>query len=277
MGGFPVSLRNALSRAAVAAAVALAASPASATIFYGNYNPSDTAAANVGVGLPLTRRSPDASQSFGAAASNSTYCANIYCTFFYGDTVTTSFTVNSTFDASHLIVPIAAISPYGNRRSGFNIERLDGANWVGLGFMQVESGLVPGGPFEVQVPFGNSSGSTFNPAPIHFEAGSTYRIRTNHAAGAAGYLSWYLSDTAAAPGQSYQYSTAPGAAGPLAYQPAFALTDGGDLTYAAVSGAPEPAAWALMIGGFLGAGAMLRRDRRRAPGPASAPLRPSRT
>ncbi|MBU2308003.1 MAG: PEP-CTERM sorting domain-containing protein [Alphaproteobacteria bacterium] len=251
-----------MSFAAAAAALALSASPASATIFYSNYTPSDTAASTVGVGLPLTRRTPDGAQSFDTAASSSTYCANIYCTFFYGDTVTTSFTVDSTFTASHMIVPIATVSPYGNRRSGFNIEKLEGADWVGLGFMQVESGLVPG-LYEVQVAFGNSSGSTFNPAPINFEAGETYRIRTNHAAGAAGYLSWYLSDTAAADGQSYQYSTAPGAAGPLAYQPAFALTDGGALTFPANSAAPEPGTWALMLGGFLGAGAMLRRDRRR--------------
>lgn len=254
-------VRLASSCAATAAVFALVASPASATIFYSNYTPSSTAATTVGVGLPLTRRTPDASQSFDAAASSSTYCANVFCTFFYGDTVTTTFTVGSTFDASHMIVPIATVSPYGNRRSGFNIERLDGADWTGLGFMQVESGLVPG-LYEVQVAFGNSSGSTFNPAPIHFEAGETYRIRTNHAAGAAGYLSWYLSDEAAASGQSYQHSSAPGVAGPLAYQPAFALTDGGALTFPATSAAPEPATWALMIGGFLGAGTMVRRERR---------------
>ncbi|MBI1200720.1 MAG: hypothetical protein GC203_22890 [Phenylobacterium sp.] len=251
-----------LSFCAAAAALALVASPAGATIFYANYDPSDTTATNVGVGLPLTRRTPDASQTFDVAASSSTYCANVYCSFFYGDTITTSFTVDTSFDASYLIVPVAASSPYGNRRSGFNIERLDGDTWVGLGFMQIESGLVPGGPFEVQVPFGNSSGSAFSPAPIHFDAGSTYRIRTNHAAGAAGYLSWYLSDTVAGPGQSYQYSSAPGVAGPLAYQPAFALTDGGDLTFLTRGGVPEPAGWALMIAGFLGTGAMMRAHRR---------------
>jgi hypothetical protein len=241
---------------------AAAASPAAATIFFGNYNPSNTAATSAGVGLPLVRRSPDASQSFDAAASNSTYCANIFCSFFYGATVTTTFTVDSTFTASHLIVPIAAVSPYGNRRSGFNIERLDGADWVGLGFMQVESGLVPAGVHEVQVAFGNSSGSTFNPAPIQFDDGETYRIRTNHAAGAAGFLSWYLSDETAASGQSYQHSTQPGAAGPLAFQPAFALTDGGDLVYAPkTGGVPEPATWAMMITGFAGVGAALRRRR----------------
>lgn len=251
------------STAAALAAFSLAAAiaaPASATIFYSNYTPSDTAATTVGVGLPLTRRAPDASQTFTDAASNSTYCANIYCTFFYGDTVTTSFTVGSTFDASHIIVPVSAISPYGNRRSGFNIERLDGSDWVGLGFMQIESGLVPAGVTEVQVAFGNSSGSTFNPAPIHFDAGETYRIRTNHAAGAAGYLSWYLSDTAAAPGQSMQLSTQPGVTGALAYQPAFALTDGGALTAPPTSGAPEPSTWAMMLIGFFGAGALVRRQ-----------------
>jgi hypothetical protein len=239
-----------------------AASPAAATIFFGNYNPSNTAPTAAGVGLPLVRRAPDATQSFGAAASNSTYCANFFCSFFYGDTVTTTFTVDSTFVASHLIVPLAAVSPYGNRRSGFNIERLDGASWVGLGFMQVESGLVPAGVHEVQVAFGNSSGSTFNPAPIQFDDGSTYRIRTNHAAGAAGFLSWYLSDEAAASGQSHQHSSAPNAAGPLAFQPAFALTDGGDLVYAPkTGGVPEPATWAMMITGFAGIGATLRRRR----------------
>jgi hypothetical protein len=136
--------------------------------------------------------------------------------------------------------------------------------------MQVESGLVPGGPFEVQVAFGNSSGSTFSPAPILFEDDHTYRIRTNHAAGAAGYLSWYLSDTAAASGQSTQLSSAPGVAGPLAFQPAFALTDGGELVYRQPStpdpgaGVPEPGTWALMILGFAGLGSALRRRARAA-------------
>jgi hypothetical protein len=257
-------LRSAITPILAGVLAAGLAAPASATIFFGNYQPSDTAATNVGVGLPLTRRTPDASQTFDASASNSTYCANVYCSFFYGDQVATTFTVDSTFTASHMIVPVYAISPYGNRRSGFNIEHLVGGDWVGLGFMQIESGLVPGGPFEVQVAFGNSSGSTFNPAPIQFEDGETYRIRTNHAAGAAGYLYWYLSDEAAAAGQSHQYSSAPGVAGDLAWQPAFALTDGGDLVYQQPDpgpGIPEPGTWALMILGFGGAGAMLRRRR----------------
>jgi len=246
------------------AVVGLAPLPASATIFYSNYTPSDTAPTTVGAGLPLTYRTPDASQSFGPAASNSTYCTNVFCNPFYGDQVTTAFTVQSTFDATSLIVPIAVFSNVGNRRSGFNIEQFDGANWIGLGFMQVESGLLTPGPIrEVQVPFGNSSGSTFNPAPIHFMAGSTYRIRTNLAAGGVGTLLWYLSDTPAAAGQSHQYSNYPGVAGDLAYQPAFALTDGGDLTMAVrTPSVPEPASWALMIMGFGAIGATLRARRR---------------
>lgn len=252
--------------AAGAALAGLAASlmttPAAATIFYSNYTPSDTAATGAGAFLPLEYRTPDASQSFGPAASNSTYCTNAFCNPFYGDQVITSFTVNSTFDASNLIVPIAVYGNVGNRRSGFNIEHLVGAAWEGLGFMQVESGLLPQGPIrEVDVQFGDSNG-VFGPVPIHFVAGDTYRIRTNLAAGGVGTLLWYLSDTAAAPGQSHQYSNYPGVAGDLGYQPAFALTDGGDLTPPAVSGVPEPAAWGLMLLGFFGLGGVLRTRRR---------------
>ncbi|HEX2800586.1 MAG TPA: PEPxxWA-CTERM sorting domain-containing protein, partial [Phenylobacterium sp.] len=245
--------------AAVAVAIASVwATSASATIFFGNYTPSDTTATTVGSGLPLTRRTPDASQTFTTSASHSSYCANFFCTYVAGDYVMTSFTVDSTFDATNLIVPMYVISQGNNRRTGFNIERLDGAGWTGLGFMQVESGLVPGGIFEVDVPFGNSSGSTFGGVPIHFDAGATYRIRTNFAAGGIGYLFWYLSDEAAASGQSTQLHTH---AGPeaLAYQPAFALTDGGALVYATPGGIPEPATWALAITGFGLVGASLRR------------------
>jgi hypothetical protein len=255
-------------RAAVAALALSAAAPASAKVFYSNYNPSDTIPTSVGSGLPLTYRSPDASQTFGAAASNSTYCTNVYCNPFYGDQVITTFTPNSTFDASDLIVPIAVFGNVGNRRSGFNIEQFVSGNWVGLGFMQVESGLLPPGPIrEADVMFGNSGGSSFNPSPIHFDAGQTYRIRTNLAAGGVGYLLWYLSDTAASAGQSQQLSSYPGTAGNLAFQPAFALTDGGSLaptppTPTDTGGVPEPASWAMMICGLGLAGASLRSRRR---------------
>lgn len=224
-------LRLVAAAAVLGAATAFVAAPASATVFFGNYTPSNTAGTSVGAGLPLTYRTPDASQSFTTAASNSTYCTNVFCNPVYGDQVITSFTVQSSFLATDLIVPIAVFSNVGNRRSGFNIEKFDGLNWIGQGFMQVESGLLPQGPIrEVDVKFGNSTGSTFNPSAIQFDAGSTYRIRTNLAAGGVGTLLWYLSDTAAAAGQSHQYSNYPGRAGDLLYQPAFTLTDGGALT-----------------------------------------------
>ena len=137
-----------------------------------------------------------------------------------------------------------------------------------MGFMQIESTLVPNGAsiFEVDVPFGNTSSGRFedfNYRTLHFTAGETYRIRTNQAAGGVGSLRWYLSDEAAAAGQSRQTRTGVAAVN-LAFQPAFAFTDGGGLSVnppppPPPTAVPEPTTWALMIGGFAMAGAMLRR------------------
>lgn len=259
---------------AILAGLALAAAApvaANATIFFANYDPSNTAVTEKHVFLPLDYRLPDASQTFTDIADLSARCANVYCSYINGFTATTDFTVGSTFDASRLIVPFAQTSPYGNRRIGFDILHLnpDGSVKEGLGFMQLESGLIPGGTVvEADAPFGNAGAGyvDFNYGPIHFVAGDSYRISAHYAAGAAGESYWFLSDQAAAPGQSIQYTN--GSPSNLRYQPAFALTDGGSLTFAAVSSAPEPEAWGLMIIGFLGTGAILRHGRRTARAPA---------
>ncbi|MDP3745524.1 MAG: PEP-CTERM sorting domain-containing protein [Phenylobacterium sp.] len=209
-----------------------------------------------------------ASQSFGAAAGVSTMCINYYCPYFSITHASTEFIAPSSFTASHLIVPIAMSSPYGNRRVGFGISQFNEATsaWDGLGYMQVESGLLPSGAvLEVDVPLGISGARyvDYNTIPISFVAGKRYQIAASGWAGAAGPMSWYLSDMAAAPGQSLQYDNIQGTSS-LAWQPAFAFTDGGGLTAAPsppVSGVPEPGAWAMMILGFFGLGSMLRRRR----------------
>lgn len=235
---------------------------AGATVLFGTYDPSDTAVTHKYSFLPLDYRGPDGGQSFDTAASVSAFCGNPWCTYIASTRVTTEFVAPNDFLASRLIAPMAVTSPYGNRRVGFAISRYDTetSTWVNLGYMQVESGLLPQGSIqEVDVPFGEAGAGyvDYKYLPIQFEAGERYAINASGWAGAAGYTSWYLSDQVAAPGQSVQYSTQSGQSD-LAYQPAFAFTDGGDLS-APVSPVPEPKTWAMMILGFLGVGAALRR------------------
>jgi hypothetical protein len=184
--------------------------------------------------------------------------------------VTTEFVSPTSFTASHMIVAMSTFS-IQNNRYGFSISEFDedAGGWVGLGYMQFESGNVPSGHAavtEVQVPFGASGAGfvDFWYQPITFSAGGRYRVTASGWAGGTGSFNWYGSDEAAAPGQSTQHTGYQASFGytqkALAWQPAFAFTDGGPLVYAVLpSAAPEPGTWALMIGGFGLAGATLRR------------------
>jgi len=269
VSGFGVSVLAGL------AAAVFAGSAAQATVLFGTYDPSDTAVTKKQVTLPLDYRSPDATQTFDSFALERTFQQGFICCTFISQHVITEFVAPTSFDAKHLIVPISTFGNVGNRRVGFNVERLDGASWVGMGFMQVESGLVPNSQsaiYEVDVPFGNTSSSRFvdfNYRTLSFSEGGRYRIRTNQAAGGVGTLRWYLSDEAAAAGQSRQTRTG-AATVDLAFQPAFAFTDGEGLDSPPpspppppppVGGIPEPGTWALMILGFGAVGAMMRRRR----------------
>jgi hypothetical protein len=252
-------------RSVLLAGVVLAMSaPADAKIFFANYAPSDTAVTVREHFLPLDYRSPDANQSFTTAASTGAFCANVFCNGFVFNSVTTEFTANHSFKASHIIAPVRVLSSFGNFRIGFSLSRWDAATngWVGLGGGQIESGLLPfGQTLEVELPFGESGARfvDFNHLPIQIDAGERYRVLARYGAGAAGGLNWYHSDKAATPGQSIQYSAGHPAslANPtnIAFQPAFALTDGKEL----VSAVPEPSSWAVMIAGFALAGGALRR------------------
>lgn len=252
------------------AAIILAASAtnAGATVFYSNYTPSDTVVTVKEHFLPLDYRTPDASQTFTTASNSGAFCANMFCNGFVYNSVTTEFTSNRSFDASHIVVPVSVISSYGNFRIGYSVSRWDVASnsWIGLGGGQIESGLLPfGKTVEVELPFGVSGArfEDFNHQSVQIEAGERYQILARYGVGAAGGINWYDSDQAAAAGQSFQYSASHPASlanpSPLAFQPAFALTDGKGLS--AVAAVPEPAAWALLIGGFGLVGMATRRRR----------------
>lgn len=253
-----------------AALAAACATPAAAEIFFGTYTPSDTAATVKNVTMPVTYRSASG-QSFTAPSGLSAYCANVFCSYIEGQGVTTEFVSPGSFTATHMIVPLSMFSIYNNRY-GFSISELDedSGTWVGLGYMQFESGNIPnnlGAVTEVQVPFGASGAGfvDFNYQPIHFEAGARYRVTASGWAGGVGTFLWHGSGEAAQPGQSIQHTGYQAAFGlsqtNLAWQPAFALTDGGALAYAAPGAVPEPATWLMLITGFGQAGHLVRRRR----------------
>lgn len=258
-------------------AALVTAVPTMAMVFGGTYAPSDTAMvakeaqANF---LPLRYRLPD--QTFSGSAGVSGYCANIYCSYFIGQSVTTDFTPTTSFSATKLILPALLQSPYGNRRVGFSVSEWNPntSQWVGLSYAQIESGLVPQGTIiEIEVPFGVSGArfQDFSYQPISFQAGTTYRLSASAWAGALGSFVWYSSAQAATAGQSVQYEAVQASSGGtptnLAFQPAFAFSDGGDLLPAPPppGAIPEPASWAMMIIGFGAVGGSLRQRRRRAP------------
>src|SRR5687768_9268495 len=71
---------------------ALAAPPQDGpTVLFSTYDPSNTAVTNKIHFLPLDYRAPDASQSFDTAASVSTACGNVWCSYFVTTSVMTEF------------------------------------------------------------------------------------------------------------------------------------------------------------------------------------------
>lgn len=253
--------------AGLCAALAMScATPAAAEIFFGTYTPSDTTPTVQNVTMPVTYR-PASGQSFTAASGLSANCGP-FCSYIEGQGVTTEFVSPTSFTASHMIVPMSMFSVYNNRY-GFSISEFDATSnsWVGLGYMQFESGNIPNSLntiTEVQVPFGASGARfvDFNYQPIDFEAGNRYRVTASGWAGGIGTFLWHGSNQAAAPGQSIQHTGYQASFGwtqtQLVWQPAFAFTDGGALTYS-TSAAPEPATWLTMIAGFGVLGAAFRR------------------
>jgi hypothetical protein len=258
----------------VASSIAI---PAHALIFFSNYTPSQTSFTQTGGSYPVKRRAPDATQSFDSFAVSREFQFGVICCTFRNESVVTQFVAPDNFTAHAIVVPLQHISSVGNRNMALTIQRLDGSNWVNA---RNESwAIIPsqttGVITEIEARFGSNSTSRpqdFAARPVPFIAGQTYRIVTSNAAGGIGRVQWYLSDEAAAAGQSLQrYSYK--AATSLAFQPAFALTDGGDLTFPVVvppppppfpeSSVPEPASWAMLITGFGLVGGIARRRRAR--------------
>ena len=249
-------MRTLVAAAAALLAVYFASAPASATVYFGNFGPSDTVAVAHGGFQPVDTRSPDADNSWSSSAD--TYAAYSYGAGYYQNLVTT-FTIDSSFTAAHLIVPLSFAGGYGDRRVGFNIQHLIGGSWVGEGFGQVNASALPanGSIVEVDIPFGNVVGSSFIGMPIAFVSGDSYRIATNHAAGGIGDMFWYFADDLAAADQTFSVdSRYAGMA--FAHQLAFALTDGGTLG-GDPTDVPEPAMVGLFGLAAIGTGLARRR------------------
>ena len=251
-------------RAIVAASMlTVGAGPAAAAVFQSNYTPSSSTPTAVEIFHPVEYRAPDASQSFDTPSYLGAYC-NAGCGSVSFYSVATEFVATSSYLASHVLVPLRRGGSFGNFRVGFSLSVFDAATsaWVALGGAQIESGSIPAGSIvEAELPFGSAGARfiDFNYQPVQVVAGERYRLLGGYGAGAAGDMQWFLSDEAAAAGQSTQYSGgsrfSTANASPLAFQPAFALTDGGALN----SAGPEPATWGMMLLGFGGLGYAMRR------------------
>jgi hypothetical protein len=240
-------------------------SPAAAVVFQSNYTPSDTTPTAVEIFHPVEYRAPSASQSFDTASYVGAYC-NAGCGSVSFYSAATEFVATSSYLASHVIMPLRRGNAFGNFRVGFSLSVFDAAAnaWVALGGAQIESGSIPlGSTVEAELPFGSAGAGfiDFSYQPVQVVEGQRYRLLGGWGAGAGGDMQWFLSDEAAAAGQSAQYSGggrfSTANASPLAFQPAFALTDGGTLN----SAVPEPATWGLMLLGFGGLGYAMRRRR----------------
>lgn len=270
-------MRYSIVGAAALAAIGSAV-PAQALIHFSNYTPSQTSFVQTGGSYPVKRRAPDASQSFDTFATSREFQFGVICCTFRSESVATQFIAPTSFTATSIVVPLKHISSVGNRNMALTVQRLEtNGTWVNARneSWAIIPSLTTGVITEVEARFGSNATNLpehFAARPISFVAGETYRIVTSNSAGGIGRVDWYLSDQAAVTGQSlqrYSYKTATS----LAFQPAFALTDGGDLTFPPTpvvpepfptGGVPEPASWAMLITGFGLVGAIARRRRMRA-------------
>ncbi|WP_439532020.1 PEPxxWA-CTERM sorting domain-containing protein [Polymorphobacter sp.] len=255
-----------LTVAAATLAAAAFAVPSQALIYYSNYTPSQTDFVQTGGAYPVKRRLPDATQSFDTSAPVQEYLFQC-CTIRF-ESVSTQFVAPTTFTAAAIVVPLRHVYSIGNRNMGINVERFDTvtSSWVAAGqdSYAIIPSLATGVVTEVEARFGlnlTNLPEQFAPRPITFNAGETYRFRMAFSAGGIGTVDWYLSDQAATAGQSQRFYNYQGTTD-LAFQPAFALTDGGDLVFPPNSAVPEPASWAMLITGFGLIGAAARRRRR---------------
>ena len=249
--------------ALLASAVAVSAN---ATVFYSNYTPSTGTPEHRTGAFALDDRTPDASQTFTSYAD--LYVGLADCCNQVRQYAFTEFVATSSFTTSHIILPLQFVSHYGGQNIAFLLEQYDSAtdSWSSArsdSWATVRGSMIGSDIGEIQLAFGTNATAVeehFSYRPIDVVEGGLYRIRAAHSAGSMGYIRWYESDMLAAPGQTESFGS--GAAGlnyERPYQLAFALTDGSLSSPSAVAPVPEPATWAMMIGGFGMVGSAMRR------------------
>ncbi len=256
-----------LALAALVACITGTAAPARAAALYANFD--------------ATAASADYSSTQYADISG--YCASAFCPFINVFTASFNFTPQVTGLAAHAYLPLQALSTVTGMERFFRISIYNSQGEV----------VVQGGLLGRYVPLGamnvydfaldriTESGQLLS-ANDELNAGETYTALFSQRFGSMSQTHWMSSGDTAAPGQAtascapnvpgtcafwngYWQSPFPtGSTAALDFLPGLALTDGNGFTAPATGGnVPEPASWALALGGLALAAAMQPRRLRR--------------
>lgn len=264
------------------AGLALAASPASGAVYYGNYTPSqnDVVIASVNDPWIYELRDHDAAATATTQSDFESAFAiiNVFNTAFSTSVVFQEFVPDASFTASHISLAMSRTTVATDTLMGVRLERWDAANSIWTTQSTVFDGArlrVAGVPqtgemFDVSLPFGNNATGSpggFSSVPAEIIAGERYRIILGGIAGGQGGVNWHYSNVAAstdAIGLDGDASTGPGNS---AYWDAFNANqnvpiDGeGDFEFAFAFTDGNPVPSPLTAAPLVAAGVVLRRRR----------------
>lgn len=254
-------LRNQALRVVVLVVVAISLSQdISAETFWANYQPSLATPVPFNDVWPGTYAEYDALSlsTLGPGGKYTGWTSNIFGNQFFDWDISTEFTVDDDFSATHVTLPVYSGAGVDSLFGvGFSVWNEDTNTWDAL----AASSRIRGPGFrsfgatgvDWTIPFGNNStGSAggFNLVPLDFEAGRTYQLFLN-GRGAGSVGGYFVYDSLVDGPSTNTFSDY--APNDLLFQPAFALNDGVNSLII-----PEPAS-ALWLA--LGTSLLLRQRR----------------